>query len=154
LLRSHDLVDLDSHTGDIKLAYPFTREDTGHRIDLHGRVLHALCAVDALGVAEMCRTDVAISSSCLHCGASVRVETASLGKTLKSVVPAGAVVWYDFAYDRNAATSCCPAIAFFCSDEHMHHWLSHARPWRSGIGLTMDEALEVGRAIFGPVLVE
>lgn len=151
-LRSHDLIDLDPATGDIKLAYPFTVEDTGHRVDLRGRVLHTLCAIDALGVADMCRADVTISSSCLHCGAAVRVETASLGKTLKSIVPGGAVVWYDFAYDRKAATSCCPAIAFFCSDEHMHCWLGQARPQRSGIGLAMHEALEVGRAIFGPVL--
>lgn len=153
-LRSHDLIDLDPATGNIKLAYPFTLEDTGHRIVLHGRVLHTLCAIDALGAPDMCRADAVISSSCLHCGTSVRVETTSLGKTLKSVMPEGSVVWYDYAYDSKAATSCCPAIAFFCSGEHMHDWLGQARPERSGIALAMEEALEVGRAIFGPALVE
>jgi len=116
--------------------------------------LHTLCAIDALGVADMYGTDVAISSRCHHCGASVRVETASEGKALRNVTPSGAAVWYDFAYDARAATSCCPAIAFLCSDEHRGHWLNDQMPRREGIGLTIDEALEVGRAIFGPVLVE
>lgn len=152
-LRSHDLVDID-HQGDIKLAYPFTVANTEHRVDLHGKVLHALCAIDALGVADMYGTDVPITSLCHHCSAALCVETASQGKVLKNVVPDSSVVWYDFAYDGSAATSCCPAIAFFCSDEHLRVWLDHANPRRSGIRLTMDEALEVGRAIFGPVLVD
>jgi hypothetical protein len=153
-LRSHDLIDLDPHTGNLRLAYPFTQATTGHRVQIREHALHALCAIDALGVAGMYGTDVAISSRCHHCGAPVRVETASEGKALRSVTPSGAAVWYDFAYDASAATSCCPAIAFFCSDKHRRQWLDDQMPRRGGIGLTMDEALEVGRAIFSPVLVE
>jgi hypothetical protein len=153
-LRSHDLIDLDPHTGNIRLAYPFTQAATGHRVKIRGHVLQALCAIDALGVAGMYGTDVAISSPCHHCGAPVHVETASEGKALRSVSPSGTAVWYDFAYDASAATSCCPAIAFFCADEHRQQWLNDQMPRRDGIGLTIDEALEVGRAIFGPVLVE
>jgi alkylmercury lyase len=153
-LRSHDLIDLDPHTGDLRLAYPFTRAATRHRVKIRGHVLHSLCAIDALGVAGMYGTDVAISSSCHHCGAPVHIETTSEGKALRSVMPSGTAVWYDFAYDASAATSCCPAIAFFCSDEHRRHWLSDQKPRREGVGLAMDEALEVGRAVFGPVLVE
>jgi hypothetical protein len=69
-------------------------------------------------------------------------------------MPSEATVWYDVAYDASAATSCCPAIVFFCSDEHRRRWLDDQMPRRNGIGLTIDEALEVGRAIFGPILVE
>jgi hypothetical protein len=154
VLRSHDLVDLDPHSGDLRLAYPFTQTATGHRVELNGHVLHALCAIDALGVAGMYSTDITISSPCRRCGATVHVRTAAEGKSLNSVVPSGAVVWYDFAYDGNAAASCCPAITFFCSGEHMQQWLNEQTLRRSGIGLTVEEALEVGRAIFGPVLIE
>lgn len=153
-LRSHDLIDLDRHTGNVRLAYPFTQAATGHRVQIRGHVLHALCAIDALGAAGMYGTDVAILSPCRHCGAPVHVETAFGGKALRSVMPSGAAVWYDFAYDASAATSCCPAIAFFCSDEHRRQWLNDQMPRRDGIGLTIDEALELGRAIFSPVLVE
>jgi alkylmercury lyase-like protein len=154
ILRSHDLIDLDPHTGNLRLAYPFTQAVTGHRVEIRDHVLHALCAIDALGVAGMYGTDVVISSRCHHCGAPVQVETASEGKALRSVMPSEATVWYDVAYDASAATSCCPAIVFFCSDEHRRRWLDDQMPRRNGIGLTIDEALEVGRAIFGPILVE
>jgi alkylmercury lyase len=154
ILRSHDLIDLDPHTGDIRLAYPFTQAATGHRVKILGNVLHALCAIDALGIAGMYGVDIVVSSRCHHCGAAVHVETAFEGKALRSVMPSRAAVWYDFAYDASAATSCCPAIAFFCSDEHRRRWLNDQMPRREGIGLTTDEALEVGRAIFSPVLVE
>jgi len=153
-LRAHDLVDLDPHSGDIRLAYPFTQAITGHLVELRRHALYALCAIDALGAASMYGTDIAISSPCYRCGAPVHVETAAEGKALRTVGPSGAVVWYDFAYDGSAAISCCPAIMFFCSDEHLRQWFNDQKPRRNGISLSIDEALEVGRAIFGPVLVD
>lgn len=152
-LRSHDLIDLDP-AGEVKLAYPFTQTSTGHRIHVGGRTLNALCAIDALGVAAMLQMDIAISSSCHQCGEAVQVVTAAKGKALKSLMPVDAVVWYDFAYDGSAATSCCPAITFFCSEEHRRRWLQAQTPQRRGIDLEMNEALQVGQAIFGPVLMD
>ncbi len=72
-LRSHDLIDLDPHTGNLRLAYPFTQATTGHRVQIREHALHALCAIDALGVAGMYGTDVAISSR----GNSLRREGAA-----------------------------------------------------------------------------
>lgn len=72
---------------------------------------------------------------------------------MRNVSPAGAVVWYDFAYEGGAAAnSCCPSIAFFCSEEQLRRWLDQQTPSRHGVTLVMEEALEVGSAIFGPVL--
>jgi alkylmercury lyase len=61
------------------------------------------------------------------------------------------VVWYDFAYGQTAAMSCCPSIGFFCGDGHLQQWMAAQTAARAGYRLTIDEALEVGRAIFGPV---
>jgi mercuric reductase len=47
-LRRRDLVVLDGER--IVGAYPFTDRGTGHRVTLDGRVLNAMCAVDALGI--------------------------------------------------------------------------------------------------------
>jgi alkylmercury lyase len=151
-LQSRDLIELDGNSANIRLAYPFTEAATGHRVKLNGHTLSALCAIDALGVAEMYGADISISSPCSLCGSQVDVTTAAEGRSLHSVTPSGAVVWYDFAYDGSAAASCCPAIVFFCSGEHLEQWLNAQTPRHDGIRLTMDEALEVGRAIFGPVL--
>ena len=151
-LQAYDLLALDASATAIIYAYPFSGIPTGHRVKLHGRQLHAVCAVDALGVASMLRTDTEIESSCRPCGARIEVVTCQNGRSLSHSRPTEAVLWYDFAYAQAAAASCCPAIAFFCSGEHLEQWLLAQNSKRFGSRLTLDEGLEVGRALFEPVL--
>ena len=151
-LQAHDLLGSDASADVVLYAYPFTGEQTEHRVQLRGRWLHAVCAVDALGIGGMFRTDVVIESSCRACGSRIEIGTAQGGKFLSHARPGGAVVWYDLAYSGRAAASCCPSIAFFCSDAQLHQWLSAQSSKRPGYTLTLDEALEVGRALFEPVL--
>src|SRR6266404_8269932 len=87
-------------------------------------------------------------------GSRIEIGTAQGGKSLSHARPADAVVWYDLAYSGRAAASCCPAIAFFCSGAELQRWLSGQSPPRAGNLLTLDEALEVGRALFEPVFAE
>jgi len=151
-LQAYDLLALDASATAIIYAYPFSGIPTEHRVKLYGRHLHAVCAVDALGVASMLRTDTEIESSCRPCGARIEVVTCQNGRSLIHPRPTEAVLWYDFAYAQAAAASCCPAIAFFCSGEHLEQWLLAQNSKRFGSRLTLDEGLEVGRALFEPVL--
>jgi alkylmercury lyase len=153
-LEAHDLIGLDHDAQQVRLAYPFTQAATEHRVECNGHTLHALCAIDALGVGAMYNADTAIQTRCRCCGAAIRVTTIAEGRTLGIVEPVDAVVWYDFAYERSAAASCCPSIVFLCTDEHLQQWLRAQTGRRAGIRLAMDEALEVGRALFGPILTE
>jgi hypothetical protein len=151
-LDGRDLIRFERAAARIRWAYPFTEANTGHCVELNGRTLRALCAIDALGVAAMYGADTAVTSSCRHCGMTVSVTTAAAGRALAHVHPSDAMVWYDFAYEGRAAASCCPSIAFFCSAAHLQSWQDASQDARVGLALAMDEALEVGRAIFGPVL--
>ena len=151
-LEAHDLLRTDPATSAIVYSYPFTSEATEHRVELDGRVLHALCAIDALGVGGMFRTDVTISSSCRFCRTPIEIGIIHAGHTISYAQPATVVVWYDLAYSQAAATSCCPSIGFFCTDEHLQRWPATQISPRAGYRLALDEALEVGRAIFEPVL--
>jgi hypothetical protein len=150
-LQAHDLLGTDRTTGAIVYAYPFTSQATEHRVKLYGHTLHALCAIDALGVGGMFRTDVTITSSCRLCATQIEIATTQAGQAVTCARPADAVVWYDLAYDRAAATSCCPSIGFLCSDDHLQQWLASRIP-RASSRLALGEAMEVGRAIFEPVL--
>jgi alkylmercury lyase len=150
--QAHDLLGSDASADVILYAYPFTGKQTEHRVELRGQGLHAVCAIDALGIAGMFRTDTLIESLCRACGSGIETGTGQGGKSLSHARPGNAVVWYDLAYSGRAAASCCPAIAFFCSDAELQHWLSAQSPQRAGYRLTLDEALEVGRALFEPVL--
>jgi hypothetical protein len=151
-LRARDLVGIDETTDTITHAYPFSERRTGHRVELRGRSLNALCAVDALGVGSMYRCDVTIESACQLCKAGIHLSIKESGKELHSASPDNSVVWYDLCYDESAALSCCPVIPFFCSVDHLQQWLTAQVPKRLGSRLFLDEALQVGQAIFGPVL--
>lgn len=150
-LRHRDLVVLDGER--IVGAYPFTDRDTGHHVDLNGRTLNAMCAVDALGIGAMCGRDIAIASRCRHCGAPIRITTRDAGRALEGVERGTTVVWLSVRYERKcAANSLCAATAFFCTDDHLAVWRRQRPSDEPGFRLSIDEALEVGRAIFGPSL--
>ena len=152
-LQRRDLLAFDEATGAIAHAYPFTRRNTGHRVRVGEQVLNALCAVDALGVGAMYRRDVRIHSACRVCAAEVHIATGENGTALAGVSPESAVVWYDAGYSGGcAATSYCPNIAFFCSDDHLRRWLAAQAVQQHGYRLWPDEGLEMGRALFGPLL--
>jgi hypothetical protein len=105
-------------------------------------------------LARMYRTDASIDSSCTFCTSKIYAATALRGRALRTMSPPEAVVWYDFSFAGYAAASCCPSIVFFCSDEHLQAWLNSRSPRPEGVRLSMVEALEVGGAIFGPILAD
>jgi hypothetical protein len=83
-LQAHDLLGTDHVTGEIVFAYPFTSRVTEHRIKLDGSMLHALCAIDALGIGGMFQTDIAITSSCRLCQAPINIATANSGRVVST----------------------------------------------------------------------
>jgi alkylmercury lyase len=153
-LQAHDLLGIDPTAQVVLYAYPFTGEQTEHHVQLCGRELHAVCAIDALGVAGMSRTDVIIESYCRDRGSriAIAIVTTQAGKSLSYVQPANAVLWYDLACSGCAAVSCCRSTALFCSEAELQRWLRTQDPQPAGYRLTLAEALEVGRALFEPVL--
>jgi hypothetical protein len=153
-LERRDLIGLKPGTDLIRFAYPWTTEPSGHRVALGAHVLWALCAIDGLAAGRMYRTDASIDSACTFCAAKIYIATGLHGCALRTMSPPEAVVWYDFAFASCAAASCCRWITFFCSDAHLAAWLGARSPHPAGVRLSPPEALEVGSAIFGPVLCE
>jgi len=150
-LRRRDLVVLDGDK--IVGAYPFTDRETGHRVTLDGRTLNAMCAVDALGIGAMVDRDIAIASHCRHCGAPIRITTRDRGQGLAQIEPRTAVMWQSVRYEGAcAANSLCATTVFFCSDDHLSAWPRERSADEPGFRLSIDEALEAGRALFGPSL--
>lgn len=151
-LRTRDLVTL-SGDGAVTGAYPLTDRETGHRVELGGRSINAMCAIDALGTGAMYGRDAVVRSSCRHCGESITVETGAAGTKIAGFTPPSAVVWSGIRYaDNSAATSLCTVIAFFCSDRHLEAWREANHPDTEGYRLTVEEGRQAGAAIFGPML--
>jgi len=152
-LKARDMVVLDQDGKTLIGAYPFIDRNTEHRMRLGDTVLNAMCAIDALGTGAMLGMDVVIESTCRSCSAPIRVETRERGASLADHSPRGAVVWTGLQYaDRCAANSLCTVMAFFCSDEHLNSWRDGQDPRPNGFCLSMDEGLQMGKALFTPRL--
>jgi mercuric reductase len=156
MLRERDLIVLGPDDTTVTAAYPFCTWETGHRVRLGESVAaNALCAIDALGTGAMLERDTLIGSACRSCGAPILIETCEHGHSLRSVTPDGAVVWSGLRYaDNCCATSGCEMKTFFCSDEHLEAWRLQADPAGIGFRLSIGEALQVGKAIFVPMLAD
>ena len=150
-LHRRDLVVLNGDR--IVGAYPFTDRDADHQVTLDGRVVNAMCAVDALGIGAMTDRDITIASRCRHCGAPIGITTRDQGRALAQVEPRTAVMWQSVRYEGAcAANSLCATTAFFCSDDHLVAWRRERSSNEPGFRLSIEEGLEAGRALFGPSL--
>lgn len=148
-LRGRDLVVLAAD-GRILGAYPFTDRATEHRVGFGDKTAMAMCGIDALGMGAMFGANTAIRSSCRQCGAPIEIRTSENGQSLGAIAPDTAVVWSGVLYaDACAATSFCTVQAFFCSDQHLAAWREDGA---HGFRLSIDEAFQVGKAIFGSML--
>jgi len=150
-LRERDLVVMDDER--IVGAYPFTARVTDHEVRINGTAVHAMCAIDALGAGAMLRVDAEIVSLCRQCRTPVTITTQGAGTALQAFAPPGTVVWSGIRNSNGcAADSLCTVIAFFCSDKHLDAWRGANYPNIEGYRLSLDEALQVGRALFAPSL--
>jgi hypothetical protein len=152
-LAARDLVTVDG-AGRVCGAYPFTDGASDHQAQIGGVPVRAMCAIDALGIGAMLTGDSVVRSACRHCRGAIVVETRNEGRDLAHAEPRGVVVWSGHHYAGGcAASSLCTLQVFFCDEGHLDAWLGN-RPIedRAGTRLSLTEALEVGRAIFSPMM--
>lgn len=151
-LAENDLIVWEEEAHRIKSAYPFSGPPTAHVVHLKGGpTVFALCAVDALGMPVMLNRGADIESRCAHCLTPLKVTVISQG--LDRFHPEASLVWFPLAADvcSPVAESRCPDINFFCSTEHLDAW-RYATGRSNGLLMTMAEAFEAGREIFGSLL--
>jgi len=154
-LRRRDMLVLEDSTGSVSAAYPFCAWASGHHVAVAGGVsVNSLCAIDALGAGAMLGHDTIVGSVCRLCNTPVRIATCDNGRALGAVDPSTAVVWAGQRYaDNCSATSGCTLKAFFCSPEHLAAWRERGHRDDVGLTLTLEAALQMGLALFAPMLV-
>jgi Alkylmercury lyase len=159
-LHDHDVVRLDDD-GRVRAAYPFSAVPTPHTVTIDGGPsVYAMCAIDALGVAEMLDRNVVITS----------VDPVS-GKAIRVTVQDGHLTWQPstvvvFVGADNAMASCSPDTAdtpaaaadrccgtmnFFGSPDTAQAWIDE-HPAVSGVVLSQRQAVRLGIDIFGHLL--
>jgi hypothetical protein len=73
LHEEHAIV-LDSATGEIRMANPFSAVPTAYRVSADGRWWYANCAWDAFGICAALGTDGRIETFCPDCDATLTIE--------------------------------------------------------------------------------
>jgi len=143
-----DLVHLDD--GRVAVAYPFSGVPTGHVVRLAGAApVHAMCAIDALGIPLMTGRDGAIESADPNDGRPIRVERR--GATW-SWSPETTVVLLAQTRGCGPAADClCPTITFHPKQERAEEYLRSC-PELTGLVLDQAQAVEIAYCSFGPLL--
>ena len=151
VLAATDLVHSDPASGTIIVAYPFSGRPTLHQVQLHGGIdVHAMCALDALGISQMTRRDARISSTDPVSGQPVTVEAQHGAWQWE---PATTVVLVAAAGGACGAVAdcCCPHINFHADPQQAQTYLQ-AHPGMTGELLGQADAVERARRIFGGLL--
>ncbi len=143
-LAAADVVALDD-TGNLVGAFPLSAACTRHRVRVGDRpVLHAMCAIDALGIPAMLGEPGVITSSDPITHHRVTVNISADG--LLELDPPDAVVLLGTSGDGGLACSACPVIDFYASGEQALKALT--QPGLSGEVLTVADAHSLGVALF------
>jgi hypothetical protein len=164
-LHERDVIRLDER-GDIRAAYPFSAAPTPHLVAIEdGPTVHAMCAIDALGIAEMLGRDTTITSTDPATGEVVLVSIRGgratwtpdstvvfVGSTIRAA--SGECREPDVAgpgCDAPAAERCCTVMNFFATADSAAAWQA-AHDDVSGVVLSQQQALRLGIDIFGDLL--
>ena len=144
-LAAADLVALGPD-GDVVGAFPLSAIPTRHRVQVQGRpVLHAMCAVDALGIPAMLGAAGTITSTDPGTGQPIEVQVGADGGL--AVSPSEAVVLLARTGDGPLASACCSVIDFYSDRADAEDELRH--PGTRGAVLTVPEAHAMGVVLFG-----
>jgi hypothetical protein len=147
-----DLVHLDA-TGRPVVAYPFSAEPRGHRVLIDGeRWVEAMCAIDALGIAPMVGLSIEIYSRDRVSGSEIWVRLdpseGAWWEPQEAVVVSGSA-----GCESPSFRGCCDVLNFFERRENAERYLAE-NPSVSGSPISLPEAIEAGRIVFGDVLRE
>jgi Alkylmercury lyase len=151
-LNRVDLVVLTPR-GELLAAYPFSAAPTPHRLTLAtGTSVHAMCAIDALGVSAMLGQPVTVASAQPDTGQRVTVK---VDRDRATWEPTTAVVLAAATSDCCApsAERTCGYINFFTTNEAALAWAGD-HPELSWTVLDQPQALATAIAEFGPLLRE
>jgi hypothetical protein len=150
VLARDDLVHTDTN-GHPTVAYPFSASRRGHNVLIDDTYeVQAMCAIDALGIAPMLNLAITIVAHDSISGNEIRVD---IDPDLEAKwQPQGAVVLAGSTCCGGPSfCACCEVLNFFETRENAERYLSE-HPKITGAPISIPEAIEAGRVVFGDVL--
>lgn len=111
LVRVDAVVLEDNNLG----CYPFSTATHGPRVVMGERVVHAMCAIDALAIARLARSHTTIEAVCTSCGAPIVLAVQENGGLDHDQVELARVVWQQTdVLETSCSQGLCRHIRFLC----------------------------------------
>lgn len=142
-LAAVDLVALDGEGGLVGV-FPLSVGPSRHVVRLaDGRTLHAMCAVDALGVPAMLGLPAVVTSTDPTTGTTITISVSDRGVLAD---PVGTAVLVARQGEGSLASACCRVIDFYVDERAARAVLDS--PGLNGAVLTLPNAHALGVALF------
>jgi len=153
LFANLDLVHHDPATGEILVAYPFSARPRGHSVLINSaNRVEAMCAIDALGIAAMLQQPIEIASHDPLTAAEIWVRLdpseGAWWEPTTTVTLAGSA-----SCNGPSFRGCCDVLNFFQTEDSANSYLAE-HPELSGFPISIPDAIEAARIVFGDVLEE
>lgn len=145
-LATADYAALDD-TGRLTCLYPLSPSPTPHVVIIDGQRRHAMCAIDALGMAAMLGRELSIEGLCAGCGAVIRLQVRP--GVVATAEPTTTVVVARRDRTEPAVSACCPFTVFACAPTDAEHLVNQTPGSRR---LPLEDALLHAEALFGDLL--
>jgi hypothetical protein len=150
VLAREDLIHTDD--GAVTVAYPFSARARGHEVVIAGRLVQAMCALDALGIAAMLDQPIEVRSHDPISGREILVH-ANPDSVADWQPEAAVVLAGSSSCDGPSYCGCCDVLNFFESTENAKQCLRETSGVE-GMPISIPMAAAAGRAIFGEILEE
>lgn len=96
-------------------CYPFSTTAHGPRVTMGKRIVHAMCAIDALAIARLARTHTSIEAECMSCGATIALAVEENGGLDHDQVELARVAWQlTEVLNGPCSQGVCRNIRFLC----------------------------------------
>ncbi|MBF0252715.1 MAG: hypothetical protein HQL29_02770 [Candidatus Omnitrophica bacterium] len=152
ILNENDMVVFDKNNEPIG-AYPFTMEQREHKISVNGNLVHAMCALDSLGVSPMFDYEVEINSKCRVTGEPIKIKQ----KKLEILNPEEnkdtkfGIIWAAAEGSCSCcANSLCMEMMYLKDGNVAEKWLAEDSKNREVY--TLPEAVEFSSRFFAPLI--
>jgi len=133
-------------------AYPFTMSEREHMVLVNGFKVHAMCALDALAIAPMFKTNTDIHSQCRVTGEVISIQMS--GETIKNQNEASdiyfGITWGASDSMLSCADSLCLEMVFLKDYDTAKKWQSDDTTERETF--TLQEAVQFSSRFFVPLL--
>ena len=150
ILKENDMVVFDESNEPIG-AYPFTMEEREHQILVNTHNVHAMCALDSLGISPMFDFPVVITSQCRVTEEPIEIYQDGsfiLNKDDVKDVQFG-VIWNASGSSCCCANSLCMEMMFLKDPTVATEWLEQDPKNREVY--TLREAIEFSTRFFAPL---